>query len=99
MVTHLVVPNLAVTRYVVFCMPSPTLWSSLLLCPTVDGRQQPSHGGEATGVARADSWSFEDVFHEADTLELAPPLGKPEFKSRIRRITMRCSSALWRTRP
>ena len=37
-----------------------------------------SHGGEATGVARAGSWNFEDVFQEADTLELTPPLGKPE---------------------
>ena len=29
-------------------------------------------------MARADSWNFEDVSQEVDTLELAPPLGKPE---------------------
>ena len=29
-------------------------------------------------MVRADSWNFEDVFQEADTLELSPPLGKPE---------------------
>ena len=43
-----------------------------------EGPPATSQGGEANGVARADSWNFGGVSQEADTLELAPALGKPE---------------------
>ena len=63
----------ALKKAIVASPSSLMTWRGALL----RARQQPPRG-EANGVARADSCNFEDVFQEADTLELAPPLGKPE---------------------
>ena len=57
---------------------NPSIFTDDVVWGLAEGPPAASHGGEATGVARADSWNFEDVFQEADTLELSPPLGKPE---------------------
>ena len=57
---------------------NPSIFTDDVARGLAGGPPAASHGGEANGGARADSWNLEDVFQEADTLELAPPLGKPE---------------------
>ena len=63
---------------------NPSIFTDDVARGLAKGPPAASHGGEATGVARAGSWNFEDVFQEADTLELTPPLGKPEPEPEIK---------------
>ena len=47
---------------------NPSIFTDDVARGLAEGPPAASHGGEASGVARAGSWNFEDVFQEAYTL-------------------------------